>query len=459
MGENTHQGEELRVILVGWTGLEQSLRRDPRLELVRARTAMDAIGELADPGSGRSVVIVDPGAEPEGAGAGDLGEFLEGLRRVDPGVRVLRVAHNGAALPSGYDGAVPVAGGPRELREFLGSGDTADGVQERDAPQAGPVAAEREGLGSAPALETVVEPKTAAADARGVVADERPRGDSNEEMGLLRRVMDCEPVLAEALAVIRRRTGADDVVFVGAREGEAAGWSAWSSAPVRPAGAAGATGELRSRVLSPADLGREAAWLGAWLELEARQAELRDAAYRDPLTGAWNRRYFDDFLPRAIEDARRARRAVTVLVFDLDDFKRYNDTYGHSAGDEILTECVRLLSAVVRPTDKVCRIGGDEFAVIFYEPQGPRAPDSRHPSSVFDVADRFQAQLRTARFRKLGEEAPGCLTISGGLATYPWDGRSAEELVERADRLALEGKKQGKNVIAIGAGCRRLGDG
>jgi diguanylate cyclase (GGDEF)-like protein len=150
---------------------------------------------------------------------------------------------------------------------------------------------------------------------------------------------------------------------------------------------------------------------------------------------------------------------VTVLVFDIDDFKRFNDAYGHGAGDEILTECVRLLSAAVRPTDKVCRIGGDEFAVIFYEPEGPREPDSRHPTSVFDVAERFQAQLRSAQFRKLRDELPGCLTISGGLATYPWDGRTAEELVERADQLALEGKKQGKNVIAIGPGCRRLANG
>jgi diguanylate cyclase (GGDEF)-like protein len=391
----TETGESLgvRVILVGRTGLDSALRRDPGVELVRARTALDALGELADPMEGKSVVIVDPEAEPAvGGGPGDLAEFIAGLRRVDPGVRVLRVSHNGAALPSGYDGGIDPEHARETLRRFIENGAVGAAVVEPKAS-------------AAPA---VCSPAACApAEAGAQVA--RASGAEDGDTVLLRRLIDGEPVLGAALGVIRERLGAEDVVFAGTESvGGKPGWAAWASAPVR-AGASGETvGELRSRAAGAQALERQAVWLGAWMELEARQAELREAAYRDPLTGAWNRRYFDGFLGRAIDEARRARQAVTVLVFDIDDFKRFNDAYGHGAGDEILTECVRLLSAAVRPTDKVCRIGGDEFAVIFYEPEGPREPDSRHPTSVFDVAERFQAQLRSAQFRKLRDELPGC---------------------------------------------------
>ncbi len=265
-------------------------------------------------------------------------------------------------------------------------------------------------------------------------------------------------MLDAALALLRSRVGCDDLVYR-AQDEETSDTTpdpspAHSAAPVRLGDET--VGQLLSSSLPPATLAPAAVWLGAWLELEHQQATLREAAYRDPLTGAWNRRHFDEFLPKAIEEAQAERRSVTVLLFDIDDFKCFNDEYGHAAGDEILIECVRLLDTAVRPTDKVCRIGGDEFAVIFYEPEGPRESSSHHPKSVFDIAERFRALVCEARFRKLADDAPGKLTISGGLATYPWDGRTAQELVERADQLALEGKKHGKNVIAIGPECQQL---
>jgi len=82
---------------------------------------------------------------------------------------------------------------------------------------------------------------------------------------------------------------------------------------------------------------------------------------------------------------------VTVMVFDIDDFKTYNDQYGHEAGDDILREAVRLLRSVIRPSDRVCRIGGDEFAVISYEPSGPR-----QEGSVESAAGRLR-RVRHAR--------------------------------------------------------------
>src|SRR5439155_22348133 len=145
--------------------------------------------------------------------------------------------------------------------------------------------------------------------------------------------------------------------------------------------------------------------------------------------------------------AARFRRPVTVMVFDIDNFKTYNDQFGHNAGDDILRETVRLLNSVIRQGDRVCRIGGDEFAVIFADPEAPRTPGSHHAETVDVIARRFQDQICTMRYPKLGQEAPGNLSISAGLATYPWDGSDPEALLQHADQLALESKRKGKDAI------------
>ncbi|MCC7387429.1 MAG: diguanylate cyclase [Phycisphaerales bacterium] len=453
MQHSAGQQGELRVILVGQTGLDAQLRRDPGLELIRARTALDALGELSDPldrgAPGRAVVIVDPRAEPSAAGAGDLTEFLAGLRRVDPQVRVLRVARNGDAAPAGYDGQLAPDTDASGLRRFIANGSAPAQAPGAIEPKPASAEARRQGRQGPAAPEPLApalpEPQAPAASARA--GDE-----AGGELLLLRRLADGEPVLAPAMDLLRARAGGAELRFAPAGERSGCANEPHAAAPVRVGEEL--VGELCSPTMRPADLGPAAAWLGAWLELERTQTQLREAAYRDPLTGAWNRRYFDEFLPQAIEEAGASRHLLTVLLFDIDNFKRFNDAHGHAAGDEILTECVRLLHTAVRPTDKVCRIGGDEFAVIFHEPEGPREPNSRHPTSVHDIAERFRRLVCGARFSKLGDDAPGHLTISGGLATFPWDGRTSAELMQRADELALEGKSQGKNVIALGPrGC------
>jgi len=218
----------------------------------------------------------------------------------------------------------------------------------------------------------------------------------------------------------------------------------------------------------------EADWLAPWLALWRRSRAMRRAAMRDPLTGAYNRRYFLWYMEKAIEIARDRRIPLTVLVFDIDHFKRYNDEYGHAAGDEILTESVRALRSVIRPTDRVCRIGGDEFVVIFFEPHGPRRMGSSPPDDVQVLARRVQERICRRRFPKLGEQARGPLTISGGLATYPWDGQTAEQLYDLADQMLpwagrdwrelldhadgpmMASKRQGKNAIKLGRGLEDI---
>jgi len=205
-------------------------------------------------------------------------------------------------------------------------------------------------------------------------------------------------------------------------------------------------------------------WLNKWLTLDKQMHTMTTLAMHDELTDVWNRRYFNRFLTRILDRASEQRLQVTVLVFDIDDFKTYNDKYGHAAGDEILTETARLMKTVVREHDVVARIGGDEFAVIFWETQqaikkvNGRKGNSRHPDDVMAAANRFQKAICQHRFTKLSEEAPGTLTISGGIATFPWDGRTPQELVEVADQMAYKSKQQGKNAITFGPGVHKSHD-
>ena len=211
-------------------------------------------------------------------------------------------------------------------------------------------------------------------------------------------------------------------------------------------------GSLSIDNLTPDQRAQWAQWVAPWLAL-ARQTETwRRQAYTDDLTGAGNRRYFDAIFRDTLAHALDKRECVTLLIFDIDDFKHFNDSFGHSAGDEILIETIRLLKSVIRPKDVVCRVGGDEFAVIFYDASGERQPGSKHPENIARITERFQQKIAQHQFPKLGPEAPGRLTISGGLATFPWDGHDAESLYERADQALLAAKRSGKNAIILGPG-------
>lgn len=197
-------------------------------------------------------------------------------------------------------------------------------------------------------------------------------------------------------------------------------------------------------------------WLAGWAKLSETQSELRQMAYHDPLTGAFNRRYFEEFLPAALDNARRDRRIVNLLVFDVDDLKKFNDQFGHEAGDDVLREAVRLMQTTVRRGDKVCRIGGDEFVVVFSDDEPPRKAGSVPIRSIESVVIRFQEAICKLRFKKLSDDAPGNLSISAGLATFPWDGIDARGLLKTADRLAMESKRKGKNTLTIGPGAEAI---
>jgi len=198
--------------------------------------------------------------------------------------------------------------------------------------------------------------------------------------------------------------------------------------------------------------------LGKLMQLQDRHNQLQKLAITDELTGLYNARYFKHFLSRILEKARAKRFPVTLLLFDIDNFKRYNDTYGHGVGDEILKQTAMLLKRCCRDHDLVARISGDEYAVVFWEKEGPRQPRqaaqapnaSRLPSSLVPILERFRRLISSHDFPELGASGKGTLTISGGLAVFPYDAHNMESLIQAADHALMFGaKQQGKNCINL----------
>ncbi|MBP7937051.1 MAG: GGDEF domain-containing protein [Phycisphaerae bacterium] len=185
------------------------------------------------------------------------------------------------------------------------------------------------------------------------------------------------------------------------------------------------------------------------IEASEQQQSWQSLAMIDEVTELPNRRYLLQALSELLQKAGAQRFRVTVLLFDLDGFKHFNDTYGHAAGDEILRDISRLFRQHCRQHDIVARYGGDEFVVVFWDADEPRVPGSKHPTDVLAVLRRAKEAIHSHAFPKLGPEAQGCITISGGLATFPWDAHDAESLIERADEALLQAKRAGKNRIHI----------
>lgn len=428
------------VVLVGRTNLEGVLRLDSMFEVHRASDGPAALGQIAQiqiglPAGVRPLVVLSPECDAASRDAA----FSEAVTMVSPGARVVRLgdAVEGAA-GAGANGAgngacvLLMGGAPGALREAL---------RRFAAPSSVPCEASA-------AAERVVESVMAPSGARTPAS--KPI-----DTPMLRAMLAGRDILLPAMEAIRAGLGTKDVFF---EEPSIAASTPADESRRRVAVEhhAKVFGHLVSASASADAMTSWAEWLANWLALREQQEQLRTAALVDDLTGAWNRRYFDGFLNAALKHAVEHDHSVTVMYFDIDNFKQYNDRFGHAAGDEILRETVRLLQSVIRPTDRVCRIGGDEFGVVFHEPEGPRDPASAPPSSIWEIAKRFQRQICEHRFPKLGELAPGTLTISGGLASFPHDAKTAEELVARADELAIQSKRQGKNAITFGPGAERV---
>jgi len=190
--------------------------------------------------------------------------------------------------------------------------------------------------------------------------------------------------------------------------------------------------------------------------LEMRVKQLERLATTDDLTGLKNRRYIWEFSRQILEHGKRENGRVTLLIFDIDNFKHYNDVYGHSVGDKILKQAAILMRRCCRAHDVVGRIGGDEFAVVFWDParvceirDSRRKAGQDHPKEVIFIANRFREELERADLHLLGPKGEGVLTISGGLSSFPRDGSTVQELFQKADKALLEAKRSGKNRIYL----------
>ena len=159
-------------------------------------------------------------------------------------------------------------------------------------------------------------------------------------------------------------------------------------------------------------------------------------AITDGLTGLYNRRHFYELLEREVESVNRYGDYLSLIMLDIDDFKAYNDTRGHLAGDALLRELAQLLTRDIRKVDIAARYGGDEFVLFF-----PRTDKKR----AVILAERIRTSVEEYEFCGEGE-----ITISLGVATCPEDAVEPEALVKAADDALLEAKKRGNRVCACG---------
>lgn len=171
---------------------------------------------------------------------------------------------------------------------------------------------------------------------------------------------------------------------------------------------------------------------------KANEERLRHLATHDPLTGLPNRAEFERFCREAVERARRNRRHIALLYIDLDNFKPVNDTYGHLVGDGLLQTLAARMKKVIRETDIVARVGGDEFSVLLTE-----LDDA---SSSYIVACKLLGMLSEPVPSKHGMHQVGA---SIGISTYPGDGEDSGTLLRHADAAMYRVKQGGRNGVAF----------
>jgi diguanylate cyclase (GGDEF)-like protein len=173
------------------------------------------------------------------------------------------------------------------------------------------------------------------------------------------------------------------------------------------------------------------------IEIRVLEEELDSLKY-DSLTGFYTRRTFDDMFSRETDRATRYGLELSVLFFDLDDFKKINDTFGHLAGDETLKHVSRIIMGELRTIDIAVRYGGEEIVVVLPE---------TGKIDAFVVGERIRERVENAKLDYKGQNIS--LTISGGIASFPIDATDTENLIKNSDIAVYKAKETGKNNIVI----------
>jgi diguanylate cyclase (GGDEF)-like protein/PAS domain S-box-containing protein len=171
-------------------------------------------------------------------------------------------------------------------------------------------------------------------------------------------------------------------------------------------------------------------------EIQRLQSSLRDQVIRDPLTGLYNRRYLNETLDRELSRAQREGYPVSLVMVDIDSFKNVNDTYGHYAGDLVLVNLAELLTRQTRASDLVCRLGGDEFLLVFPNVTAQIA---------YERAEQYRLSFQGTPtvFNQLEIRA----TLSLGIAIFPDHGTASQDVLTAADRALYQAKANGRNCV------------
>lgn len=170
---------------------------------------------------------------------------------------------------------------------------------------------------------------------------------------------------------------------------------------------------------------------------EQFQQQLYESATRDPLTQAYNKRFFTEQLDKDFSHAVRHGQSLSLVILDVDHFKQINDMHGHPAGDHVLQRMSSTIMGALRNEDSYCRVGGEEFAIIMRD-----CPER----DAANAAERIRALVEKTRFVYGGTELP--ITISVGAAGYDRTHHTTtEDLIEHADRYLYEAKHAGRNRV------------
>jgi diguanylate cyclase (GGDEF)-like protein/PAS domain S-box-containing protein len=173
-------------------------------------------------------------------------------------------------------------------------------------------------------------------------------------------------------------------------------------------------------------------------EVESLQAQLREQAIRDPLTGLFNRRFFSESLEKEMAQAVRDNSPLSFIILDIDYFKKINDTYGHKCGDFVLQTFAKFLSDHVRTADLLCRFGGEEFVILM-----PNASTE----SAYERAEVLRKQFEEMNIDFENQKIKG--TFSAGVATFPAHAGSSETVLSLADQALYQSKANGRNRVTI----------
>lgn len=187
------------------------------------------------------------------------------------------------------------------------------------------------------------------------------------------------------------------------------------------------------------ELIRAIAQLGALSAYNALvYGQFKRQAQIDKLTGAFNKASILEGLSRELVELQRSESTLSIFLFDIDNFKVYNDQNGHLAGDKLLRELSALVSEVVRAEDVLGRFGGEEFLLIFPETD---------QAAGFKAADKVRRRIAAHPFEFAENQPLGCISVSGGVATYPTSAESSVQLLKLADEALYRAKAKGRDRV------------